>query len=63
MASSDDPGPGLPRSQGERNLPMRLTARLVLLASSLAVSGCISSSLEDFSDAERTGEVTIAFRK
>ncbi|WP_290749541.1 hypothetical protein [Henriciella sp.] len=42
---------------------MRLTARLVLLASSLAVSGCISSSLEDFSDAERTGEVTIAFRK
>lgn len=35
---------------------MRITARLapVLLAASVAVSGCISNSLEDFSEAERT---------
>ena len=35
---------------------MRITARLapVLLAASAAVSGCVSNSLEDFSEAERT---------
>lgn len=35
---------------------MRITARLapVLLAASVAVSGCVSNSLEDFSEAERT---------